>query len=212
MHIEVNRASKTIKKVQVLEDVCLRLESGTVYGIEGPNGSGKTMLMRAILGLIHLDSGNILVDGMRIGADLDFAPDAGVLIESPSFLPGKTGRDNLLYLVRIKNAVGEAEVDAALEKVGLADARGKKYRQYSLGMRQRLGIAGAIVEKPKLVVLDEPTNALDESGIDMAVKVVAEQKARGALVIVSCHSAELLSRMVDVRIRMAEGRVLDVEG
>lgn len=212
MHIEVNRASKTIKKVQVLEDVCLRLESGTVYGIEGPNGSGKTMLMRAILGLIHLDSGNILMDGMRIGADLDFAPDAGVLIESPSFLPGKTGRDNLLYLVRIKNAVGEAEVDAALEKVGLADARGKKYRQYSLGMRQRLGIAGAIVEKPKLVVLDEPTNALDESGIDMAVKVVAEQKARGALVIVSCHSAELLSRMVDVRIRMAEGRVLDVEG
>lgn len=212
MHIEVNRASKTIKKVQVLEDVCLRLESGTVYGIEGPNGSGKTMLMRAILGLIHLDSGNILMDGMRIGADLDFAPDAGVLIESPSFLPGKTGRDNLLYLVRIKNAVGEAEVDAALEKVGLADARGKKYRQYSLGMRQRLGIAGAIVEKPKLVVLDEPTNALDESGIDMAVKVVAEQKARGALVIVSCHSAELLSRMVDVRIRLAEGRVLDVEG
>ena len=194
MHIEVNRASKTIKKV------------------EGPNGSGKTMLMRAILGLIHLDSGNILMDGMRIGADLDFAPDAGVLIESPSFLPGKTGRDNLLYLVRIKNAVGEAEVDAALEKVGLADARGKKYRQYSLGMRQRLGIAGAIVEKPKLVVLDEPTNALDESGIDMAVKVVAEQKARGALVIVSCHSAELLSRMVDVRIRLAEGRVLDVEG
>lgn len=212
MHIEVNRASKTIKKVQVFEDVCLRLESGTVYGIEGPNGSGKTMLMRAILGLIHLDSGNILVDGMRIGADLDFAPDAGVLIESPSFLPGKTGRDNLLYLVRIKNAVGEAEVDAALEKVGLADARGKKYRQYSLGMRQRLGIAGAIVEKPKLVVLDEPANALDESGINMAVKVVAEQKARGALVIVSCHSAELLSRMVDVRIRMAEGRVLDVEG
>ena len=212
MHIEVNRASKTIKKVKVLEDVCLRLESGTVYGIEGHNGSGKTMLMRAILGLIHLDSGNILVDGMRIGADLDFAPDAGVLIESPSFLPSKTGRDNLLYLVRIKNAVGEAEVDAALEKVGLADARGKKYRQYSLGMRQRLGIAGAIVEKPKLVVLDEPTNALDESGIDMAVKVVAEQKARGALVIVSCHSAELLSRMVDVRIRMAEGRVLDVEG
>ena len=211
MHIEVNRASKTIKKVQVLEDVCLRLESGTVYGIEGPNGSGKTMLMRAILGLIHLDSGNILVDGMRIGADLDFAPDAGVLIESPSFLPGKTGRDNLLYLVRIKNAVGEAEVDAALEKVGLADARGKKYRQYSLGMRQRLGIAGAIVEKPKLVVLDEPTNALDESGIDMVVKVVAEQKVRGALVVVSCHSTELLSRMADVRIRMAEGRVLDVE-
>ena len=152
MRIEVNHASKTIKKVQVLEDVCLRLESGTVYGIEGPNGSGKTMLMRAILGLIRLDSGSVLVDGMRIGKDLDFAPDAGALIESPSFLPSKTGRDNLLYLTRIKNVVGETEVDAALERVGLADARGKKYRQYSLGMRQRLGIAGAILGV--LMILD----------------------------------------------------------
>lgn len=212
MRIEVNLASKKIKNIQVLEDICLCLESGRVYGIEGPNGSGKTMLMRAILGLIRLDSGSVSIDGAQIGEALDFAPDAGALIESPSFLPGKTGRDNLLYLTRIKNAVGEAEVDAALEKVGLTDTRKKKFRQYSLGMRQRLGIAGAFVEKPKLVVLDEPTNALDESGVEMVRGIVAEQKDRGALVLLSCHSAELLESMSDVRIRMSEGRIVDVEG
>lgn len=212
MRIEVNHASKTIKKVLVLEDVCLKFESGKVYGIEGPNGSGKTMLMRAILGLIRLDSGSVLVDGERIGRDLDFAPDAGALIESASFLPGKTGRDNLLYLTRIKKIAGEDEVDVALAEVGLLDAGKKKFRQYSLGMRQRLGIAAAIVEKPRLVVLDEPTNALDESGIEMVQRVVSEQKARGALVVVSCHSAELLGSMADVRIRMAEGRVIGAEG
>ncbi len=212
MHIEVSHASKAIKGVQVLEDVCLKLDSGKVYGIEGPNGSGKTMLMRAILGLIRLDSGNVMVDGAYIGRDLDFAPDAGALIESASFLLGKTGRDNLLYLTRIKNVVGEKEVDAVLAKVGLRGAGSRRFRQYSLGMRQRLGIAAAIVEKPRLVVLDEPTNALDESGVEMVQEIVAEQKASGALVLVSCHDAELLGSMADARIRMSEGRVSDVEG
>lgn len=211
MQIEVKKASKVIKGTRVLEDISFDMTSGTIYGIEGPNGSGKTMLMRAILGLIRLTAGSVLVDGKELGRDMDFAPNAGALIESPAFLPNKTGRENLIYLVGIKGVVGEREVDRALDKVGLRQAEKKKFRQFSLGMRQRLGIASAIVEQPDLVVLDEPTNALDASGIQMVKTIVEEQKRSGALVVISSHDRRLLSEVADVRIELAEGGIANVE-
>lgn len=211
MRIEMINVSKTIRGVQVLDKVSLKMMSGMVYGLEGPNGSGKTMLMRALLGLVRINAGEVLIDGKRLGVDMDFAPNAGALIETAAFIPGKSGRENLLYLAGIRGLVGPEEVDGALREVGLSGAGKKKFRQYSLGMRQRLGIAAAVLERPDLVVLDEPTNALDEQGVEMVEGVVAKQKARGALTVVSCHDAEVLREMVDVVFRLSEGRIVDEE-
>ena len=211
MRIEMINVSKTIRGVQVLDKVSLKMMSGMVYGLEGSNGSGKTMLMRALLGLVRINAGEVLIDGKRLGVDMDFAPNAGALIETAAFIPGKSGRENLLYLAGIRGLVGHEEVDGALREVGLSGAGKKKFRQYSLGMRQRLGIAAAVLERPDLVVLDEPTNALDEQGVEMVEGVVAKQKARGALTVVSCHDAEVLREMVDVVFRLSEGRIVDEE-
>lgn len=207
MTVHVRNVTKTIKGVKVLDDISIDIPSGSVTGLRGINGSGKTMLMRAVCGLIGLDDGSIEVDGKRVGVDVDSPPSVGLLIENPGFIDGFSGFDNLWLLAQLTGRIGSREVESALELIGLKSARDKAYRTYSLGMKQRLGIAAAIMESPDLVVLDEPTNALDESGVALIQDIVHAQADRGAAVLVASHDAAVLSSLADRIYELYEGRI-----
>ena len=197
MNIEVIHATKYIKKSLILKDVNIDLESGTVYGLQGPNGGGKTMLMRLLCGLIRATEGQVLIDGRELGKDMDFPSSLGLLIENPAFLPGYTGLQNLLLLAQLQDRVGETDIRQALLDVGLNPDDKRKYRKYSLGMKQRLGIAAAIMEQPELILLDEPTNALDDKGVAQICNLIRRERDRGALVVLACHDAEILENLSD---------------
>lgn len=197
MKIEVINATKYIKKSLILKDVNIYLESGTVYGLQGPNGGGKTMLMRLLCGLIRATEGQVLIDGKELGKDMDFPNSLGLLIENPAFLPGYTGLQNLLLLAQLQDRIGEKEARQALFDVGLNPDDKRKYRKYSLGMKQRLGIAAAIMEQPELILLDEPTNALDDKGVAQICDLIRREQDRGALVVLACHDADILESLSD---------------
>lgn len=211
--IEVKNLCKTINKNMVLDNINLHMVSGQVYGFQGINGSGKTMLMRALIGLIHPTSGTILIDQKELGKDMDFPKSIGFLLENPTFLDMYSGPDNLRSLAGVDNNISadmiNKEIDSLIEEVGLKSARNKKYKKYSLGMKQRLGIAAAVLGNPDIVVLDEPTNALDDDGKDMVKRIVKMQKERGALVIISCHEMQTLEELSDEIVRLKEGRICE---
>lgn len=207
MTIEVKSVTKVLRKITVLEDVNLILESGTIYGLRGVNGSGKTMLMRLMAGLIRPTRGEVFLDGKQLGKDLFFPPDMGMLIENPAFLDGYTAAQNLRLLAGIRKKVGEERIREILEQVGLGWEDKRKYRQFSLGMKQRLGIAGAVLEHPQLLLIDEPTNALDTDGIQMVQRLLLEEKSRGALIVLACHDFSILQGLSDVLYSVKEGRV-----
>ena len=207
MTIEVKSVTKVLRKITVLEDVNLILESGTIYGLRGVNGSGKTMLMRLMAGLIRPTKGKVLLDGRRLGKELSFPSDMGMLIENPAFLDGYTAAQNLRLLAGIRKKVGEERIREILEQVGLGWEDKRKYRQFSLGMKQRLGIAGAVLEHPQLLLIDEPTNALDTDGVEMVQELLLEEKKRGALIVLACHNFHILQSLSDVLYSVKEGRV-----
>ena len=207
MKIEVKNATKYIRGTLILKDVNLELEGGKVYGLQGSNGGGKTMLMRLIGGLIRATEGQVLIDGKQLGKELDFPPSIGLLIENPAFLPGYTGLKNLQLLAQLQNRVGEQEIRTAIADVGLVPDDKRKFRKYSLGMKQRLGIAAAIMEAPELILLDEPTNALDEKGVAQIMELIRRERDRGALIILACHDAAILEDISDEIYTVAEGHV-----
>lgn len=207
MTITLKNVTKKIRKAVVADSVSLTLESGTIYGLCGYNGCGKTMLMRLIAGLIHPTEGEILFDDKRLGKDIDFPESMGILIESPAFLSSLTGFDNLKLLASIQRKTSDEAISNAISRVGLDPQDKRKYRKYSLGMKQRLGIASAIMESPELVILDEPTNALDADGVELTQKIIAEEKERGALVIMTCHDKEILEKCCDVIYSIEHGKI-----
>lgn len=207
MTVHVRNVTKSIKGIKVLDDISIDIPSGSITGLRGINGSGKTMLMRAICGLIRVDGGSIEVDGKRVGVDVDGPPSVGLLIENPGFIDGFTGFENLWLLAQLTGRIGRDEVESVLELVGLGDAGAKAYHTYSLGMKQRLGIAAAVMESPDLLVLDEPTNALDESGVALIQDIVHAQADRGAAVLVASHDAAVLSSLADRIYELYEGRI-----
>ena len=158
--IVVNEVSKSIRGVPIINSVSMTLVSGNVYGFQGINGSGKTMLMRLICGLIYPTKGEIVIDGKRLGKEITFPQSVGLLLENPAFLDGYTGHENLEMLASIKNRITREEIHEAIASVGLDPLDKRKYKKFSLGMKQRLGIAAAIMEKPDILILDEPTNSL----------------------------------------------------
>jgi hypothetical protein len=188
------------------------MDKGKIYGIKGKNGSGKTMLLRAVCGLIKPTEGLVRVSGKQIGKDVTFPDSVGVLIENPGFIPSLSGYDNLKMLADIKGLIGKEEIEAAMEKVGLEKACfKKKYKTYSLGMKQKLGIAAAIMESPELILLDEPTNALDEESVRKLLDILKEEKERGACIILASHDMEELTLLSDIIFIMEEGRVRKAE-
>ena len=197
MNIQMKNCSKKIKGTTVLQNINLELSGAAVYGLQGPNGSGKTMLMRLISGLIRPTSGSIIIDGKTLGRDFDFPPSMGLLLENPEFLSEYTGIINLKLLANIQGRIGQEEICQALLKVGLSPEDKRKYRKYSLGMKQRLGIAAAIMERPDLILLDEPTNSLDEKGTEQICELIRAECHRGALIVLTSHDSKVIERVAD---------------
>lgn len=206
--IEIINYTKVIKGIKILDNVNLKLEKGKCYGIKGKNGSGKTMLMRAICGLIYPSSGYVMIDGKKICIDRSFPESVGVLIENPSFISGYTGLKNLELLASIQNKVGTSEIKETLEEVGLVPDDNRIYKKYSLGMKQKLGIAAAFMERPEVIILDEPINAIDESGVERVKSMILKAKQRGAVIITACHDAEELNQLSDEIINIQEGKII----
>lgn len=206
-YIQVNDYSKKLKGNYVLKNVNVRFEEGHVYGLKGKNGSGKTMLMRAISGLIHPTSGHVDINGQILGRDISYPDSLGLLLENPAFLNGETGFENLSLLAKLKNQITEEEIRQTLTDVGLDPDDKRKYYKYSLGMKQKLGIAAAIMEKPKLIILDEPINALDSETAEKIKNIILREKERGALVILACHDTEELEYLSDIIVEISEGEI-----
>lgn len=207
MELIADRIQKQIKGKVILSDVNLRLKGGKIYGFAGRNGSGKTMLFRALSGLMRIDSGSITLDGKILHKDFSVLPSLGILLENAGLYPDLTGVGNLLYLANLTKRIGREEVVEAISRVGLDPADKRIYKKYSLGMKQRLAIAQAIMEKPNVIMLDEPTNSLDEAGVEEIRKVILEERERGALILVASHNREDIRILADELYRVEEGRV-----
>ncbi len=208
--IQVKNLSKEIKGKYVLNNINLSFERGKIYGLYGRNGSGKTMLLRALAGLLIPTEGEIDMDGKILHKDMDFPENVGIIIENTSLLPQFDGFTNLKQLGKIRNVATDEDIDNALDTVGLKGET-KKVKAYSLGMRQRLSIAQAIFEKPELLLLDEPTNALDENYINKVREILLKEKDRGAIVIIASHNKDDLRILADEIISMSDGKAKMME-
>jgi len=211
MAIEVKGLTKTYGRCNVLTDVTMTATNGSVTGLCGVNGSGKTMLLRAIAGLIRPTSGTIEINGKKLWGDIDFPESIGILIEQPAFLSRYSGFRNLELLAAVKKIIKKEHIHEAMQTVGLDPEEKKKYKKYSLGMKQRLGIAAAIMEQPEILLFDEPTNALDADGIGVFKQIAFEEKKRGAIVVMSCHDKQILRELSDEIYYIESGRVVEHE-
>lgn len=205
--IYLHEISKSFKNEEILSPCCIRFQEGHIYGVIGRNGTGKTVLLKMICGLYSPDSGYIEVLGQRVGKNNRFARNMGVLIENPGFLNSYTGYQNLKYLAQIQHRIGDTEIQSAMEQVGLDWRSRKKVGKYSLGMKQRLGIAQAIMEDPKILLLDEPMNALDEAGVEDMRRLLLEKKNEGKIIILASHIKEDISILCDEVYEFHRGRL-----
>ena len=206
--IQLQNVSKKIKTNQVLNNISYTFEEGKVYGLYGRNGSGKTMLLRAVSGLIRLDSGSIYVDGKKLHEEISFPDNTGIVIENMELLPRFSARQNLKILAKIRNKADDRSITEALKRVGLDPDSTLKVKKFSLGMKQRLNIAQAIFEKQKLILLDEPTNALDEKGVGLIYDIIREEREKGAVIVIATHHQEDLEELCDVVLKIDEGTIV----
>ncbi len=211
MIVKFENYTKIIKKKTILDNLNLVLKSGKIYGLHGRNGSGKTMLLRAISGLILPTSGCVSIDGQKVGKDIEFPSSIGVIIEHMNLVGEYTAKKNLQLLSKINHIATELDINEALIKVGLDPNCKQKVKTFSLGNKQKLNIAQAIMEHPKLILLDEPTNALDADTVKMVRELLLELKENGSLIIIASHQSDDLSILCDEIIEMDEGRILSDE-
>ena len=209
--IEVSHVSKSFKDNKVLKDVSLLCESGKIYGLVGHNGSGKTVLFKSICGFLSCDEGTITVNGKVMGKDKDMLTDAGIIIEDPGFLRTWSGYHNLEFLYTLRNKKNKDYLCSVLRKVGLDPALKRPVGKYSLGMRQRLAIAQAIMEDPQILLLDEPLNGLDNEGVEEMRNVLLKQKEQGKLIIIASHSKEDIDILCDEIFRFDHGKIIGHE-
>ena len=207
MKLRVEGISKELKHRKILDNISMEMESGKIYGLCGKNGSGKTMLLRAIAGLMKVDEGHIYIGERQLGKDFSVLPSLGLIIENAGLYPNLTGYENLKYLADIKKRIGKEEMLTALVKVGLDPDDKRTYLKYSLGMKQRLLIAQAIMEKPDVLLLDEPTNGLDKNGVDLIRNILKEEKERGALIVITSHNREDIDFLADERFVIEDGKL-----
>ncbi len=208
-NIKIDNLVKVIKGNTVIDGISLQMQSPKIVGFKGINGSGKTMLMRLICGLIKPTEGTISINDKVLHSDLSFPESIGILIENPAFLDGYSGFNNLKMLASIKNKVTDEQIRDMISAVGLNPDDKKHYKKYSLGMKQRLGIACALMESPDIIILDEPTNALDSNGIQMVKNLIKQKRDEGALVIISCHDLDILKELSEEIYVLEVGKVVD---
>ena len=206
--IEVQNVVKRFRDQVVLKNVSISFEKGQIHGIVGRNGSGKTVLFKCICGLMHPEEGVIFVNGKRVGRDVDMPEDIGAIIEAPGFLPNYSGYKNLRFLANIRRKIGKEEILNVLKTVGLDPESRKHVGKYSLGMRQRLGIAQAIMEDPEILILDEPMNGLDNAGVQDIRALLLELKAQGKTILLASHNHEDIAALCDTVHEMDGGGLL----
>lgn len=206
--IEVQNVVKRFRDQVVLKNVSISFEKEKIHGIVGRNGSGKTVLFKCICGLMHPEEGVILVNGKRVGRDVDMPEDIGAIIEAPGFLPNYSGYKNLRFLANIRRKIGKEEILNVLKTVGLDPESRKHVGKYSLGMRQRLGIAQAIMEDPEILILDEPMNGLDNAGVQDIRALLLELKAQGKTILLASHNHEDIAALCDTVHEMDGGVLL----
>ena len=210
--IRIENINKKIKDAVILNDVTLtfssgKISSGKIYGLKGKNGSGKTMLMRTIAGLLIPDSGTVTINGKTLHKDISFPESIGILIENPAFLPQYTGYKNLKLLASLSDGISDGDIKTALERVGLDPDDKRTYKKYSLGMKQKLGIANAIMGEPDIIILDEPINALDEETVRKIKDVLLDIRDKDKLIIIACHDKEELEYLSDEIIEIKDGSI-----
>lgn len=210
-YLKVENLSKEIKNTRVLNNINLKLNKGKIYGFRGKNGSGKTMLFRALCGLIKPTEGKVEINGQVLGEDISFPESVGVIIEYPGFLPNLSGYENLKLISEINNKIGENEIKETIAAVGLDPEDKKKFKKYSLGMKQRLGIAQALMENPELIILDEPTNALDSDAVVSIKKLLMNMKENNKLILIASHDKEELGFLSDEIFYIENGSIVDHE-
>lgn len=203
--IEVKNVVKTFKETAVLHDISVSFETGQIHGLIGRNGSGKTVLMKCICGFMRPTSGTITVAGKQVGKDVDIPPNMGVIIEAPGFLPAYSGFKNLSLLAGIQKKIGKREIENVLTRIGLDPTSKKHVGKYSLGMRQRLGIAQAIMEDPDILLLDEPMNGLDNHGVEDIRNLLLSLKEEGKTIVLASHSMEDIRFLCDTVHQMEAG-------
>ena len=195
--IEVEHVYKSFGKEHVLKNISFKIPSGSIYGVVGNNGSGKTVLMKCICGFMKCDRGRIVVNGRQVGKEVDFPDRLGVIIETPGFIPNLSGYKNMKILAALKGRIGKTEIRETIRRVGLDPDMRKPVAKYSLGMRQRLGIAQAIMENPSVLVLDEPLNGLDRYGVVEIRSLLKELKADGKSILLASHNAQDIEELCD---------------
>ena len=195
--IQVKNLGLIIKKDEILKDIDVDFEKGKIHGVVGRNGSGKTMLMKCICGFVKPTSGSVKVDGKMIGKDVDFPQNVGIIIETPGFIPYYSGYRNLKILAGLRKKINDNEIKETLKTVGLEGAEKKLVRKYSLGMRQRLGLAQAMMEKPDIFILDEPMNGLDNEGVEEMRKILLNLKEEGKTILLVSHNSEDIRILCD---------------
>lgn len=208
--LKISGLSKKFKKRVIIDNVDLELNFGNIYGFIGANGSGKSVFFKTICGFLKADGGTVALDDKVIGKDIDFLPELGVLIEKPGFIENYTQFENLKYLAQIKNIINDEDIRAALKLVGLDPANKEKVKNFSLGMRQRLAIAQAIMEKQKIIILDEPFNGLDKQGAAQIKQLLLELKSPDRLILLTSHISGDIEEMSDYIFEFTAGKIVPV--
>ena len=209
--IQIENVTKKFGEAVVLDEINMELQPGNIYGLVGRNGSGKTMLMKCICGFVLPTSGTIHVNGKIVGKEIDIPDDIGIINENPGFLPNYSGFKNLQLLAMIRNKIGKAEIKEAIRRVGLDPESKKHVGKYSLGMRQRLGLAQALMEDPSILLLDEPMNGLDNEGVEEIRKLILDLKQNGKLIIIASHTREDINLLCDEVFYMDHGKIIQIE-
>ena len=205
--VRVDNLSLTIKGSEILKGITHSFEKGKIHGIIGRNGSGKTVLFKCICGFLRVDEGAIFVDGKKIGKEIEAPESVGSIIETPGFLPGYSACRNLQFLAGIRGTIGKQEIWDAIRKVGLDPESKKHVGKYSLGMRQRLGIAQAIMEDPSLLILDEPMNGLDNQGVQEMRQLFLHLKEEGKTILLASHNREDIAALCDTTVEIDRGKI-----
>ncbi len=205
--ITVKHINKRFKNIQILKDVCFEAPKGKISGIIGRNGSGKTVFLKILCGLLYPDSGSVYIDGKEIGKDCDFPDSLGAIIEAPGFIPYQSGFKNLKYLASLKGNIGKEDISKSMKSVGLNPEDKKHVRKYSLGMKQRLGIAQAIMENPGVLILDEPMNGLDKEGVVEMRELFTNLKNEGKTIVLVSHNSEDITELCDYLYEIDNGEM-----